>query len=156
MQLFTLFYLISFMVSGQMLKDVAADSVVAYEYVMKAGKHVGAALIENRILRSKTLTAKTVDHAMAILNASESYGDPEGACFDSRQGLVWYRDGSPVGQVSICFDCNNLRVSHLLEGRSQQVYPNTGFSKQGWTALRDMCRSFDFQNCPENRSSIFD
>ena len=71
------------------------------------------------ILKQVQLDTKTISKLNFKLGDRQSYGKGTAACFDPHCGFVYYLNGKPVAQVTICLGCNALYSSIDIPAQKQ-------------------------------------
>ena len=71
------------------------------------------------ILKQVQLDTKTIKKLNSLLVDKQSYGKSTAACFDPHCGFVYYLNGKPVEQITICLGCNRLYSSIDIPAQMQ-------------------------------------
>ncbi|EJF52626.1 hypothetical protein SapgrDRAFT_0894 [Saprospira grandis DSM 2844] len=128
--------------------------VVAYDYESMQGDYIlnKNGELHPSVKAEKELTEEQQKLLLATLNSKNSYGGSVTRCFYPRLGFVFYNAADePVGQVSICFQCNQqvagpqIPVQEALLAEGELI----GYSALGREKLLELCQSLGFSNCNE-------
>jgi len=128
--------------------------VVAYDYESMQGDYIlnKNGELHPSVKAEKELTEEQQKLLLSTLNSKNSYGGSVTRCFYPRLGFVFYNAADePVGQVSICFQCNQqvagpqIPVQEALLAEGQPI----GYSALGREKLLELCQSLGFSNCNE-------
>jgi hypothetical protein len=103
------------------LRDVPADSVVAYAYgLLESGEWSpmehsesivrGTGLIAS-VNYGKPCDATNLSNLFAVIEDSASFGASPAACFIPHHAIVWWKDNKPVQVIDVCFGCNSMHSS---------------------------------------------
>ena len=99
------------------------DKVLFYDF-RKNPENVSL-IVDNKgkplqaIIKAAQLDSNTIKKFNAKLGNKSSFGNVTAACFDPHCGFVYYLKGKPVGQISICLECNRLRSSIEIPAQKQ-------------------------------------
>ena len=92
----------------------------------------------------KRLSKKQATEILKILNAPESYQTGFAKCFIPHHALVAYdAKGKAVAQVSICFECHQLRME---PGQPER----RSLAKAARYTLQDICLELGLKDCWKN------
>lgn len=137
------------------------NQIIAYRYFNTGERnpwvyriHSNYGILIPEIEQQQSLDQKTADKFLKLLSAKSTYGGMRMACFEPRLGIVFYKDGNYVSQISICMECNYLeskliiptyerqkKISELGEYNSDKDY---GFSKKGRDGINQLLKEFKF------------
>jgi len=142
---------------GNPFDKLRYDSVVAYDFKGDGDNSVikNGSLNKRLIVKSIKLSKKQINSISKTIGNKSSYGGSTMSCFDPHLGIVYYKNGSIVAHINICFECNYLKTyptlpNNLLmfkeEGETDLVY-HEGFSEKGKNELKKICNELNFSNC---------
>jgi hypothetical protein len=69
----------------------------------------------------KSRITKVVDKE-GKLNTKRSFGGGRAGCYEPRHGLIFYRNGSVSGHLTICMTCNYLVSSQDIPAQQQNAF----------------------------------
>lgn len=102
-------------------------------------------------LPGTVMTKDQIDKFLSTINDTSTYGGAVYACFEPRMGVIFYdKDSTVVGEVSICFQCNQLSSSFNIPAedkffkKQMSVY---GFSDIGRAKLEALCKKLNLERC---------
>jgi len=109
------------------------DKVVFYDFEDIGEK--GSLIVDKNgkflqtILKQVQIDTATIKKLNFKLGDKKSYGNGTAACFDPHCGFVYFLQGKPVGQITICMSCNRLHSSIDIpaqkqgkQGQGEEVY----------------------------------
>ncbi|MCH2046790.1 MAG: hypothetical protein MK212_21930, partial [Saprospiraceae bacterium] len=92
------------------------------------------------------LDAKQSEYLFNLITSPDTYGGTAQRCFIPHLGVVFYLDdGTAVGQVSICFQCNQQVATPSIKAQDEAEY--MGYSPAGETKMVEFCKSLSFGHC---------
>jgi hypothetical protein len=102
-------------------------------------------------LPGSIMTKEQIDTFLSTINDENTYGGAVYACFQPRMGVVFYdKDSTVVGEVSICFECNQLSSSFDIPAEDKFLKKHIsvyGFSKTGIARLEALCKELNLERC---------
>lgn len=119
------------------------DKVVFYD-LQDIGEK-GSLIIDNdgkplqTIIKQVQLDTTTIKKLSITLGDKKSYGNGTASCFDPHCGFVYFLKGKPVGQITICLDCNRLYSSIDIPAQKQG---KQGQGKDAYYILDGLSKSF--------------
>ena len=126
------------------LVKIDCDSVVAYcfsdtlqglpEIIDRNGK------LASGIRSRTTMNDEQKMYFTNFITSPETFGGEMASCFDPHFGIVFYANGKPIEDFSICLDCNRLKSSIDFEGVL------SGFSKKGAERIIEFQTELDFKH----------
>lgn len=135
------------------------NQVVAYKYfntgernprVYKKQLNSLIDVIENQ----HAMNQSEADQFLRLISVRSTYGGMRMACFEPRLGIVFYKDGKYVDQISICMECNYMESSLLIPAYEKQKKisesgeynsdKDYGFSKKGRNGINQLLKGFKF------------
>ncbi|MNV07275.1 hypothetical protein D3C71_976960 [compost metagenome] len=134
------------------------NQVVAYKYFNRGERNPR---VYNKRLNSlidvienqHAMNQSEADQFLRLLSARSTYGGMRMACFEPRLGIVFYKDGLYVNQISICMECNYLEAPFQIPALerqrkiSEKHYTGDndyGFSKKGRNGINQLLKEFKF------------
>ena len=119
------------------------DKVVFYDFEEDGEK--GSLIVDNngkclqKILKQVKLDITTIKQLNLKLGNKKSYGNGTAACFDPHCGFVYFLKNKPVGQITICLDCNRLHSNIDIPAQKQG---KQGEGKDVYYMLDGLSKSF--------------
>lgn len=126
-------------------EDLLADSLAFIKaYPIQPNLTLGGGdPMYNRTTPGKFIPLADYHAFVAILKDKKSYGNSMAACFSPKIGLVMYdRESLPLGQISICLDCNQFTTS--LKTPETASGPFAGFTLEARQKMRELFFKWGF------------
>ncbi len=99
------------------------DKVIFYDFKDIGEK--GSLIVDNvgkpiqNIIKQVRLDTVTIKKLNIKLGDKKSYGNVTASCFDPHCGFVYFLNGKPVGQITICISCNRLYSNLDIPAKKQ-------------------------------------
>jgi len=128
--------------------------IVAYDYESMQGDYIlnKKGEVHPSVKAKKELSKEQAALLVTTLNSETTYGGAVTRCFYPRLGFVFYNaNDEPVGQVSICFQCNQQVAGPEIPVQEELFAAGkpAGYSSLGREKLSELCQSLGFSNCAE-------
>jgi hypothetical protein len=141
------------------------DKVIAYDF---NGEHemqlVSNGKITAEVYKKTILSSSQIIYIDNVLADTITYGGQIAACFEPHFGIVYYRHDTIIGNISVCFDCNQLESSFeipaehyydIIDSVDNLHLPRYGFSKQGRKKINKLVKELNFSHTIEKKN-MFD
>lgn len=134
------------------------DKVIFYDFTDIGEK--GSLIVDNngkyiqKILKQVTLDTAIIKKLNSKLGDKKSFGSGTAFCFDPHCGMVYYLNGKPVAQITICLACNrlysNINIPAQKQGKQGQgegsYYLLDGLSKSFRKFINELLKKNKFSN----------
>src|SRR5690606_29087619 len=130
-------------------KGITCDSVLAIDYTGFEGEHTLLPLNDkgqwiNKIHKVERLTQQQEDYVAAVIGDKNSYKDPLlVACYEPRQGIIYFKNGKVIGQTAICLSCARLESTIEIGDPKREGLLN----EVGRQKLNKLCKELQFSDC---------
>ncbi len=134
------------------------NQIVAYKYENSGDRN--PVVYDKRfgliavIEKQHAFNQKQADQFLQLVASKKTYGGMRMSCFEPRLGIVFYKDGKYIDQISVCMECNYLESELIIpayerqQKRSEKSGYNArtdyGFSRSGRKGLEEMLQEFGF------------
>jgi hypothetical protein len=103
------------------------DSVVMIQYEWSPKSRITKVVDKEGKLtvvptRKAIITPGEQKMLIAALNTKRSFGGGRAGCYEPRHGLIFYRNGSVSGHLTICMTCNYLVSSQDIPAQQQNAF----------------------------------
>lgn len=137
------------------------NQIVAYKYFNQGERNPRVYRLYNSrwgllidvIEKQHAMNQSEADQFLRLISARSTYGGMRMACFEPRLGIVFYKDGLYVSQISICMECNYLEAPFVIPAleRQQKISEkhytgdnDYGFSRKGRNGINQLLEEFKF------------
>lgn len=133
--------------SSTNLEQLAFDYAIAYHYNGEDGGYIlEDGELHPDIYKEQRLNVEQSEYFFKLITAADTYGGTPQRCFIPHLGVVFYLDdGTTVGQVSICFQCNQQASTPNIKVQDDAEF--MGYSPAGENKMIEFCKSLNFGHC---------
>ena len=132
-------------------KEIAfsSDSAVAFDYIGFERENSFPVLNKkgqwiNTIKQSKKLSDEQFKLIYSVFENKNSFQNTLIiGCYEPRLGIVYFKNGTVIGQSAICIDCARLESSARL-GNGENY---SSFNKRALRQLEKICKQLKFSDC---------